>query len=63
MNVRFENVGDGHLRLTRHVDVNIAVRPRIENRRDAFIIIAEQIGKLGDAFGLNGFKNERHRMS
>src|SRR5438874_346748 len=45
----------------RHIDVNIAVRSRIENRGDAFVIISDKIRKLGDAFGLNGFENERHR--
>src|SRR5437773_1420027 len=60
MNVRLKNVGDGNLRLARQVDVNLDVRPRIKHCGDAFVIITEQIGKFRDAFGLNGFKNERH---
>ena len=34
MNVRLKNVGDGNLRLARHIDVNLYVRPRIKNRSD-----------------------------
>src|SRR5437016_10226025 len=61
MNMRFKNVRDGDARFTRRLNVNIAVRARVKYRCDSFIIIADQIGKLSDPFGLNGFKNERHR--
>src|SRR5437868_14542392 len=54
---------DGKARLTRHVDVDLHIWPRIEDRPDAFIIVAQQIRKLRDSFGLNRFKNERHRVT
>ena len=60
MNVRLENMCDGHARLSRHLDVNVAVRPRIKNGRDAFVVVADEIGKFSDARRLNGFENERH---
>ena len=60
MNVRLKNVGDGNLRLARHIDVNLYVRPRIKNRSDALVIVTEQVGEFRDAFGLDGFKNKRH---
>jgi hypothetical protein len=60
MDMRFENVRDGDTGFARHVDVNVAIGTRIKNRSHAFIIIAHEIGKLGDAFGLDGFKDERH---
>ena len=61
VNVRFENMRDRHLRLTRHVDVNVAIRSRIEDRGDAFFVVAQKIRKLSDAFGLDRFEDERHR--
>src|SRR5437773_3283265 len=61
MDMRLKNVRDRHAGFTRRLNVNIAVRARVKYRCDSFIIIAEQIGKLSDPFGLNGFKNERHR--
>ncbi len=60
MNVRFENMCNRHARFSRHVDVNVTVRPRIEHRRNAFIIVPDEIRKLGDTLGLNGLENERH---
>src|SRR5438874_12142731 len=60
MNMRFKNVRDRHAGFTRRLNVNIAVRAWIKYRCDSFIIVADQIGKLGDTFSLNGFKNERH---
>src|ERR1700737_1853306 len=41
MDMGLENVGDGQAGLARHLDVDITVRARIENGRDAFIIIAD----------------------
>ena len=58
VNVRFENVRDRYFRLAGHVDVDIHVRSRVKDRGDAFVIIAQQIGKLSDPFGLDRFKNE-----
>lgn len=43
------------------VAVNIGTG--IKYRGDSRGIITEQIGKLGDALGLNGFKNECHKGS
>src|SRR5438132_13997777 len=54
---------DGKARVTRHVDVDLHIWPRIEDRPDAFIIVAQQIRKLRDSFSLNRFKNERHRVT
>jgi len=61
VNMRLKNMRNRETCFARHIDVNIAVRSRIENRGDAFVIISDKIRKLGDAFGLNGFENERHR--
>jgi len=63
MNVRLENMRDRHARFPRHVNVNVAVQPRIEHRCNAFIIVAHEIGQLRDPLGLNGFENERHAKS
>jgi len=53
-------VGDRDASFTRHLDVDIAIRARIENGRDAFVVIANNVGKLRNAFGLDCFENERH---
>ena len=58
VNMRFENVCDRDACFSRHLNVNIAVRPRIENRRDSFVIVANKVGKLGDPCGLDGFEDE-----
>jgi len=58
VNVRFENVRDRHTVFSCHVDVNVTVRARIENCGDSFVIIAHEIGKLGNARCLNGLKNK-----
>src|SRR6266566_2281213 len=60
VNMRLKNMRNRETCFARHVNVNIAVRSRIENRGDAFVIISDKIRKLGDTFGLNGFENERH---
>src|SRR6266404_4240809 len=41
VNMRFENVRDRYLRLTRHVDVNVAIRSRVEDRGDPLFVIAQ----------------------
>ena len=56
----FENVCNSDPGLAGHIDVNVDIGARIEDSGHAFIIIADQIRKLGDTLGLNGFKNERH---
>jgi hypothetical protein len=53
---------DGKARFARHIDINIDICSRVENRSDPFVIVTEKVGKLRDAFSLNGFKNERHRV-
>ena len=63
MNVRLENMRDRHARFPSHVNVNVAVRPGIEHRCNAFIIVADQIGKFCDALGLDSLENERHAKS
>src|ERR1043165_6455266 len=60
MNVRFENVRDGHARFPGHLDENVAIRTRIEDRRYSLIIVTHEIGKLRDPRRLDGLKNERH---
>ena len=60
MNMGLENVGDRDARFTRHLDVDVAIRARIENGRDAFVVIANNVGKLRNAFGLDGFEDKRH---
>src|SRR5205823_10576158 len=58
VDVRFENMRNGKACLARHVDINVYIRSRIENRSDPFVIVTEQVRKLCDTFGLNGFENE-----
>ena len=60
MNMRLEDMRDGKARFARHIDINIDICSRIENRSDPFVIVTEKVGKLRDAFSLNGLKNERH---
>jgi hypothetical protein len=38
--MRFENVRDGKTRFSRHVDVNVAVRSRIKDGGNAFVIVS-----------------------
>src|ERR1017187_3399347 len=58
--MRFENVCDGKFLLARHLEININIGSRIENRSDAFVIVAEQIRKFCDTLRLDRFENERH---
>src|SRR6266542_2689866 len=58
--MRLEDMRDAKARFARHIDINIDIGSWIENGSDPFIIVSEQVGKLRDAFSLNGFKNERH---
>src|SRR5437016_875080 len=57
----FENVRDRDTRFARHVDINVAIRSRVENCGNSFVVIADEIGKFSDALGLNSLENERHR--
>ena len=63
VNVGFENVRYRDAVLARHVDVNVTVRAGIENRSDSFVVITDEIGKLGDAGRLDCLENERHPES
>ena len=60
VDVRLENMGDSDARFPRHVDVNVAIRTWIEHRRDAFVIVADEIRELSDARRLDRLENERH---
>ena len=61
MNMRLQDMRYGEPRFACHLNINIDIGSRIENRPDSFVIIAKQVRKFGDAFGLNRFKYERHR--
>ena len=41
VNVRLEDVRNRHLRFAGHIDVNIDVWARIEDRCDAFVVVSE----------------------
>ena len=58
--MRLKNMRDCHARFARRLDVNITVCAGIKHCGNSCVIIADEIRKLGDAFCLNGFKNERH---
>jgi hypothetical protein len=58
MDVRLENVRDRHPLLASELQIAVNVRAWIEHCGYSFGIIADQIGKLGDAVGLNAFKYE-----
>jgi hypothetical protein len=54
----FENVCDNNAGVPRRFNVNVAISSRIKDRRDPFVIVADEIRKLSDSFSLNCFKNE-----
>ena len=58
--MRLEDMRDRKACFARHIDINIDIRSWIENRSDPFVIVTEEVGKLRDAFSLNGLKNEGH---
>ena len=58
MNVGLENMRDRDVLRARHLNVNIHVRSRIEDGGDTFLIISNQVRKRGQAFRLNGFKDQ-----
>ena len=62
MYVGFENMRDRHPIFARHGDVNVAIRPGVENSGDPFLIIPDQVREFRDAGRLDGFENERHRV-
>src|SRR5207253_9731155 len=63
VNMRLEDMRDGKSCFARHVDINIYIRSRIEDRSDPFVIVTEKVRKFRDAFGLDGFENERHGLT
>ena len=63
MDVRFKNMRNRYLFLESELQVAIHIRARIEHRGYSRGIITDQVGKLGDTFGLNSFKNECHTNS
>jgi len=62
MDVRLKNVRDRNLPGSREFEVAVHVRAGVEHRGHACGIISHQIGKLGDAVGLYGFKYEGHDL-
>ena len=63
VNVCFENMRNGNIFLPRKIEIDFHVNPRIENRGDTLLIVANQIRERGDAFCLHTLKNERHIYS
>src|SRR2546423_1372327 len=61
MDMRLEDMRDSEPGFACHLNINLNVSSRIENRSDSFVVVTKQVREFGDAFGLNGFKNERHR--
>src|SRR5262249_28224052 len=61
MDMRLKDMGDGEPGFAGHFNINVDIGSRIEKRAHSFVIVAEQIRKLRDAFSLNSFKNEGHR--
>ena len=56
--MRLEDMRNRHTGLASCLNIDIAVRARIEHSRNSFVIIADQIRKLSNAFCLDGFKYE-----
>src|SRR6059036_2546300 len=61
MDMRLEDMRDGEPGFACHLNINLNVSSRIENRSDSLVVVTKQVREFGDAFGLNGFENERHR--
>ena len=61
MDMRLEDMRDGEPGFACHLNINLDVSSRIENRSDSFVVVTKQVRQFGDTFGLNGFKNERHQ--
>ena len=62
MDVRFENVRDRHLPLTRQFHVFVDVGRRIEDGGYTRRIVTQQIRELSDSVGLNALKNQCHNQ-
>src|SRR4026207_1815393 len=57
VDVRLEDMRDSEPGFARHLNINLNVSSRIENRSDSFVVVTKQVRKFSDAFGLNCFKN------
>ena len=62
MNVTLKNVRYRDLLLTGKLEVALHVSPGIKHRGYAFGIIADQVGKFGDAVCLDAFKYQGHKF-
>ena len=58
VNVSLENMRNGKAGFAGDVHIHIYICSRIKNCPHSFVIVTEQIRKLGDSVGLNCFKNE-----
>src|SRR5262249_53245997 len=52
VNMGLENVRDSYAGLPRRFNVNVAIGSWIKDRRHSFVIVADEITKLSDSFGL-----------
>ena len=60
MNMRLEDMRDREPRFACHLNINLNIGSRIENRSHSFVVVAKQVRKFGDAFGLDCFEDKRH---
>src|SRR5262245_11842827 len=57
MDMRFKDMRDSEPGFARHLNIDLNVSSRIENRSDSFVVVTKQVRKFSDAFGLNCFEN------
>jgi len=60
MNMRLENMRDSEPCFACHLNINLNISSRIENRSHTFVVVAKQVRKFGDAFSLNRVEDKRH---
>ncbi len=58
VNVRLEDVRDREIILARHLQVFVHIGRRIKDGRHALAVVAHEVGKLGNAVGLDAFEDE-----
>ncbi len=63
VNMGFENVGDGDPVTLREVEIDIHIGAGINDRRRTGVVVADQIGELAGAGGVDLFEDEAHRFS
>jgi len=51
---------DREPRFACHLNINLNIGSRIENRSHSFVVVAKQVRKFGDALGLDCFEDKRH---